>query len=85
MVDRQEWNRVVGVNLYGTFLTAKHVITRMLEQPLVDEAAGLGGDHRQHRGHRGHRRRQRLQRVQGRRRHPHQEHGHRLRAGAASG
>jgi NAD(P)-dependent dehydrogenase (short-subunit alcohol dehydrogenase family) len=40
MVDTQEWNRVVGVNLYGTFLTAKHVLARMLEQPLVDEERG---------------------------------------------
>jgi len=40
MVDTAEWNRVVGVNLYGTFLTAKHVIARMLEQPLVDGARG---------------------------------------------
>ncbi len=36
MVDSAEWNRVVGVNLFGTFLTAKYAIARMLEQPLVD-------------------------------------------------
>ncbi len=40
MIDTQEWNRVVGVNLFGTFLTAKHVIARMLDQPLVDQARG---------------------------------------------
>jgi NAD(P)-dependent dehydrogenase (short-subunit alcohol dehydrogenase family) len=40
MVDAQEWNRVVSVNLFGTFLTAKHAITRMLEQPLVEEERG---------------------------------------------
>jgi NAD(P)-dependent dehydrogenase (short-subunit alcohol dehydrogenase family) len=40
MVDVEEWNRVVGVNLFGTFLTAKHAITRMLEQPAVDGARG---------------------------------------------
>jgi NAD(P)-dependent dehydrogenase (short-subunit alcohol dehydrogenase family) len=40
MVDAQEWNRVVGVNLYGTFLTAKHAIARMLDQPLVDGSRG---------------------------------------------
>ena len=40
MVDTAEWNRVVGVNLYGTFLTAKYAIARMLDQPLVDEARG---------------------------------------------
>src|ERR1700692_1352191 len=36
MVDSAEWNRVVGVNLFGTFLTAKYAITRMLDQPLVE-------------------------------------------------
>jgi NAD(P)-dependent dehydrogenase (short-subunit alcohol dehydrogenase family) len=40
MVDSAEWNRVVGVNLYGTFLTAKHAITKMLDQPLVEGARG---------------------------------------------
>ncbi|HVA02722.1 MAG TPA: SDR family NAD(P)-dependent oxidoreductase [Acidimicrobiales bacterium] len=40
MVDTAEWNRVVGVNLSGTFLTAKHAIGRMLEQPLLDGARG---------------------------------------------
>jgi NAD(P)-dependent dehydrogenase (short-subunit alcohol dehydrogenase family) len=40
MVDSAEWNRVVGVNLFGTFLTAKYAITRMLEQPLVEGARG---------------------------------------------
>ncbi len=40
MVDAAEWNRVVGVNLYGTFLTAKHVVARMLEQPRVDDERG---------------------------------------------
>ena len=38
MVDTAEWNRVIGVNLFGTFLTAKHAIARMLDQPLVDGA-----------------------------------------------
>ena len=40
LVEASDWDRVVGVNLYGTFLTAKHVIARMLEQPLVDGARG---------------------------------------------
>jgi len=40
MIDTAEWNRVVGVNLYGTFLTAKYAIARMLEQPRVDDARG---------------------------------------------
>ena len=40
MVDAAEWNRVVGVNLFGTFLTAKHAITRMLGQDPVDGERG---------------------------------------------
>jgi NAD(P)-dependent dehydrogenase (short-subunit alcohol dehydrogenase family) len=32
-VDLDEWLRVIGINLTGTFLTAKHVISRMLDQP----------------------------------------------------
>jgi NAD(P)-dependent dehydrogenase (short-subunit alcohol dehydrogenase family) len=40
MIDTAEWNRVVGVNLYGTFLTAKYAIARMLEQPVVDGGRG---------------------------------------------
>jgi len=40
LLDASDWNRVVGVNLFGTFLTAKHAIGRMLEQPLVDGARG---------------------------------------------
>jgi len=40
MVDVAEWDRVVGVNLFGTFLTAKHVLSTMVDQPLVDDARG---------------------------------------------
>jgi NAD(P)-dependent dehydrogenase (short-subunit alcohol dehydrogenase family) len=40
-LGRAEWDRVVGVNLLGTFLMAKHVIARMLEQP-PDEDGGRG-------------------------------------------
>jgi len=40
MVDTPEWNRVVGVNLYGTFLTAKYAIARMVEQPRVEGERG---------------------------------------------
>jgi NAD(P)-dependent dehydrogenase (short-subunit alcohol dehydrogenase family) len=32
LVDRAEWDRVIAVNLTGTFLTAKHVIGAMLHQ-----------------------------------------------------
>ena len=33
MLPQGEWARVIAVNLTGTFLTAKHVITQMLRQP----------------------------------------------------
>jgi NAD(P)-dependent dehydrogenase (short-subunit alcohol dehydrogenase family) len=40
MVDIAEWHRVVDVNLFGTYLVAKHALTQMLEQDLVDDARG---------------------------------------------
>jgi len=40
LVDRDEWQRVIDVNLTGTFLTCKHAIARMLEQPVVDGERG---------------------------------------------
>jgi NAD(P)-dependent dehydrogenase (short-subunit alcohol dehydrogenase family) len=40
MVDRDEWQRVIDVNLTGTFLTCKHAIARMLEQDPVDGERG---------------------------------------------
>ncbi len=40
MVDVTEWHRVVDVNLFGTFLVAKHALTQMLDQDLVDGARG---------------------------------------------
>ena len=39
-LDRAEWDRVVGVNLTGTFLVAKHALLRMLGQPRVDGERG---------------------------------------------
>jgi NAD(P)-dependent dehydrogenase (short-subunit alcohol dehydrogenase family) len=33
MLPLEEWDRVITVNLTGTFLTAKHVIGQMLSQP----------------------------------------------------
>jgi NAD(P)-dependent dehydrogenase (short-subunit alcohol dehydrogenase family) len=32
MLDASEWSRVIAVNLLGTFLTAKHVLRRMVDQ-----------------------------------------------------
>ena len=40
MVDTAEWNRVISINLTGTFLVCKHAITRMLEQEPVDGQRG---------------------------------------------
>ena len=40
MVDEASWDHVLGVNLKGTFLTAKHVIARMLDQEPVDGERG---------------------------------------------
>ena len=40
LLPRDEWERVLGVNLTGTFLTAKHVLARMLDQPWVDGQRG---------------------------------------------
>ena len=40
MLDLIEWNRVISVNLSGTFLVAKHVIGQMLEQDRVDGERG---------------------------------------------
>ena len=40
LVDRDEWQRVLDVNLTGTFLVCKHAIARMLEQEPVDGERG---------------------------------------------
>lgn len=40
MIDQAEWERVISINLTGTFLVCKHAVTRMLEQPLVDGERG---------------------------------------------
>jgi NAD(P)-dependent dehydrogenase (short-subunit alcohol dehydrogenase family) len=37
MLPLGEWNRVIAINLTGTFLTAKHVIAQMLRQPARDD------------------------------------------------
>jgi NAD(P)-dependent dehydrogenase (short-subunit alcohol dehydrogenase family) len=39
-VDVEEWQRVIAVNLTGTFLVAKHVITQLLDQEPVDGERG---------------------------------------------
>ena len=40
LVDIAEWERVLSVNLTGTFLVCKHAIIRMLEQPQLDGQRG---------------------------------------------
>jgi NAD(P)-dependent dehydrogenase (short-subunit alcohol dehydrogenase family) len=40
LVDRAEWQRVLDVNLTGTFLVCKHAIARMLEQDAIDGERG---------------------------------------------
>jgi NAD(P)-dependent dehydrogenase (short-subunit alcohol dehydrogenase family) len=40
LLDAAEWNRVLSVNLTGTFFVAKHVITQMLTQERVGGERG---------------------------------------------
>ena len=40
LFDRAEWERVIGINLTGTFLVAKAALARMIEQPRVDGERG---------------------------------------------
>ena len=40
LVDRAEWDRVIAINLTGTFFVCKHAVTRMLEQPPLDGQRG---------------------------------------------
>ena len=37
MVPATEWDRVIAVNLTGTYLTAKHVLAQMLRQPARED------------------------------------------------
>lgn len=41
LLDATEWHRVVGANLTGTFLVAKHVISRMLAQEPSGERGSI--------------------------------------------
>ncbi len=40
MLDLAEWQRVIDINLTGTFLCAKHAIARMLDQEPIDGERG---------------------------------------------
>ena len=39
-LDRDEWQRVIDVNLTGTYLVCKHALAQMLTQPLVEGERG---------------------------------------------
>jgi len=40
LLDRTEWDRVIGVNLTATFLVAKAALAKMIEQPRVEGERG---------------------------------------------
>lgn len=40
LLDRVEWERVIEINLTGTFLVAKAALARMIDQPRVDGERG---------------------------------------------
>ncbi len=40
MVDQTEWDRVLSINLTGTYLVCKHAIAAMLRQPAIDDERG---------------------------------------------
>lgn len=40
LLDKAEWDRVIGINLTGTFLVAKAALAKMIEQPRVDGERG---------------------------------------------
>src|ERR1700743_3354117 len=40
LLDRAEWDRVIGINLTGTFLVAKAGLAKMIEQERVDGERG---------------------------------------------
>jgi NAD(P)-dependent dehydrogenase (short-subunit alcohol dehydrogenase family) len=40
LLERAEWQRVLDVNLTGTFLCAKHAVARMLDQDPIDGERG---------------------------------------------
>jgi NAD(P)-dependent dehydrogenase (short-subunit alcohol dehydrogenase family) len=40
LLDRAEWERVIAINLTGTFFVAKAALARMIDQPRVDGERG---------------------------------------------
>ena len=53
LLARSDWDRVIGINLTGTFLVAKAALARMIEQERVDGERGSNRDRRQRRGPEG--------------------------------
>lgn len=43
LLDKTEWDRVIAINLTGTFLVAKAALARMIEQPRIDGERGSSG------------------------------------------
>jgi PAS domain-containing protein len=80
LLDLAEWERVIAINLTGTFLVAKAALARMIEQPRVDGERGSIVTFGQRGRVGGYRGRQRVQRGEGWRRIAHQEHRAGLRA-----
>ncbi|OBJ08343.1 SDR family NAD(P)-dependent oxidoreductase [Mycobacterium sp. 1465703.0] len=40
LLERAEWDRVIGINLTGTFLVAKAALAKMIDQPRADGERG---------------------------------------------
>ena len=40
LLEKAEWDRIIAINLTGTFLVAKAALARMIEQPRVDGERG---------------------------------------------
>ncbi|MDT5149657.1 MAG: hypothetical protein QOI01_1390 [Mycobacterium sp.] len=80
LLPHEEWDRVVGINLKGTFVVSRAALAQMVQQERVNGERGAIVNLASIEGIEGTVRWQRLQRVEGRRGAAHQEHRHRLRA-----
>ena len=79
LVAKPDWDRVIAVNLTGTFLVCRGALAAHGRAGARRRRARLDRDAREHRRYRGDGRRQRVQRVEGRRRPADEEHRDRLR------
>ena len=80
LLDKAEWDRVIAINLTGTFLVAKAALATMIEQPRIGGERGSIVTLASVEGLEGTAGRQRIQRLQGRCRAAHQEYRARLRS-----